>query len=468
MKTRSVLIIFIVSVLGLGCNKDKSEIDSPDNKMDKKWNLIWSDEFDVPEINATNWVHEIGDGTLYGDNPGWGNNQKQLYTDDPTNSYISTDDQGNSVLVIEAIKNGTDPDYPYTSARMTTEGLQSFRYGKIEARIKLPYGQGIWPAFWTMGINKPECGWPGCGEIDIMEMLGNQEEHISGNVHYINADGQHDEDLSSSMITSGKYSDDYHVYSVTWTPDSIQWLVDDKMYYEKPITADMMEFKRSQYIILNVAVGGYWPGYPDETSVFPQKMLVDYVRVYEDTTLTTEPEIFGAPCEEMSGGVNDSTIAKEAISSTFNEFQNIKIVAYGPGTMPQVTASQIAIDGNFSVLASFPGEDWGGLWFELSPALDMSAFSDGHLIVSLIIPSEITDFEVKLESIGGVGSVNLLDYPPVALAKGFFQYTIPLADFTALGLNLDQLTVPFSLWNPKDENGNYVKGDALIDNLYFE
>jgi beta-glucanase (GH16 family) len=459
MNTRNITISFLLTILSCDKKEDTSIIEA------NPWKLKWSDEFAGPQINPENWVHELGDGTLYGDNPGWGNNQKQWYTADPSNSYIETDNSGNSVLVIEAIKNGTNPDYPYTSARMTTENLQTFRYGRIEARIKLPFSQGVWPAFWTLGSNKAACGWPGCGEIDIMEMLGNKEENITANLHYVDKNNNHNEDLGTSTIGSGKYSDDYHVYSIIWTPDSVTWFVDGKKYHEKTIEADMKEFSKSQFLILNLAVGGYWPGYPDETSVFPQKMYIDYVRVYEDSTLVTTPEVLDDPCEVM-GGTTD--IAVQAISSNFPEFNNVKIVSYGPGTSPVVSVSTIAVDGGSSVMAEFPGGNWGGIWFELDSALDMSSFSEGRLVVSLNIPPEIVNFEVKLESTGGVGSVNLLDYPSVPEDKGFARYTIPLADFVSLGLKLDKLTIPFALWNPKDANSKYVAGNVFIDKLYFE
>jgi len=459
-------ILFTAFLLVLSCdNENDVIIISDEPEKEDVWKLTWSDEFNGTEINQDNWEHKIGDGTLYGENPGWGNDQKQLYTSDPANSYITTDNEGNSVLVIEAIEDGADPKYPYTSARMTTENLQSFRYGKIEARIKLPYSQSIWPAFWTLGINKSECGWPGSGEIDIMEMLGNQEHKVTGNVHYIDENKRHNEELGTSIISSGKYSDDYHVYSIVWTPDSIKWFVDDTQYHEKQITDDMMEFRRSHYLILNIAVGGYWPGYPDETSVFPQKMFVDYVRVYEDTTLNAPEEVFTDPCEVMGGG---NEIAIHAINSNFTDFHDVKIVSYGPGTSPDVSLSTVAVEGGSSVLATYPGGDWGGIWFQLNQAMDMSAYVGGDLVVKLNIPEEIVDFEVKLESHGGVGSVNLLDYPSTPLEKGYSEYTIPLSVFIDQGLSLVDLTIPFSLWNPKDAEGNYVEGDMFIDDLYFE
>jgi beta-glucanase (GH16 family) len=458
MKTKNLFIVFISLTLMISCNKDNST-SGPD------WKLKWSDEFDGPQVSTDNWVYETGDGTLYGDNPGWGNNEKQLYTAEAANSYIQTDDKGNSVLVIEAIQNGTDPKYPYTSARMTTEGKQTFRYGKIEARIKLPYSQGVWPAFWTMGIDKPECGWPGCGEIDIMEMLGNQESTVHGNVHYIDSTKNHNEDLGTVSLSTGKYSDDYHIYSIIWTPDNIQWLVDNKEFHTKAIGPDMKEFTKSHYLLLNLAVGGFWPGYPDETSVFPQKMMIDYVKVYEDRNLSAEAEVTGDSCETM--GV-PAGIATSAISSTFPDFNDIKLIAYGGGKSPVASVSTIAIDGTSSVQVTYPGGVWGGVYFQLNSVLDMSSYSGGKLVVSVNLPPDVVNFEVKLESNDGVGSLNLLDYPSVAEDKGFSKYTIPLDDFVALGLNLANLKIPFALWNPKNAAGKFPACSVLIDNIRFE
>jgi len=439
----------------------------PDETVDveSKWVLTWSDEFDGESIDLTKWTHMIGDGTDYGEQPGWGNNEKQFYTDDPANSGIIIDDEGNSVLFIEA-KMTNVGESEYTSAKLTTENLFTFRFGKIEARIKLPYSQGIWPAFWMLGSNKPQIGWPGCGEIDIMEMLGGAEETVYGNIHYVNSDHEHDEDLGFSILDEGKYSDDYHIYSIEWSPGNIKWLVDGEYFHEIEITDDMKEFLRSHFLILNVAVGGYWPGYPDETSVFPQRMYVDYIRIYQDTNLIDIPAEPVLDVDEETMGLG-STSALAAINSDFTPFHNIKIVKYGPAS-PDISVSTVAIDGETSILAVYSGGNWGGFWFELDSPIDMSEYENGNLVVMLDVPENIADFEVKLESTGGFGSVNLLDYPSEPIDNNFDKFTIPLADFVALGLHLENLHIPFALWNPKDNEGEYTGGNVLVDNIYFE
>ncbi|MHC4439756.1 MAG: glycoside hydrolase family 16 protein, partial [Planctomycetota bacterium] len=412
----------------------------------------------------TKWTHMIGDGTDYGEQPGWGNNEQQFYTDDPANSGIIIDED-NSVLFIEAIMtNVGEPEY--TSAKLTTESLFIFRFGKIEARIKLPYSQGIWPAFWMLGSNKPQIGWPGCGEIDIMEMLGGSEEIVYGNIHYVNSDHEHDEYLGFSIIDEGKYSDDYHIFSIEWSPGNIKWLVDGEYFHEIEITPDMKEFLRSHFLILNVAVGGYWPGYPDETSIFPQRMYVDYIRVYQDITLTDIPDEPVLDVDEETMGLG-STSALAAINSDFTQFHDIKIIKYGPAN-PDISVSTVAVDGETSILAVYGGGNWGGFWFELDSPIDMSEYHNGNLIVMLDVPENIADFEVKLESAGGFGSVNLLDYPSEPVDNNYDKFTIPLADFVALGLKLESLTIPFALWNPKGIGGEYTGGNVLVDNIYFE
>ena len=430
----------------------------------EKWSLVWSDEFNDSAVNLENWSYMTGDGTDYGETRGWGNDEKQYYTEDPVNSGIATDAEGNSVLYIDATATPNGPT-EYASAKLTTEDLFEFRFGKVEARIKLPETKGIWPALWMLGANKPEIGWPGSGEIDIMEMVGNAEQTVHGTVHYVNSDNEHRLNGDSNSLTEGKYSDDYHLYSIEWTPENITWFVDDEQYHQVTIATDMKEFLREHYLILNVAVGGYWPGYPDATTVLPQRMAVDYVRVYEDKTLVV-PEAPALVAEEETMGLATSD-ALAAINSSFAPFQNIKIVTYGPGS-PDPTVSTVAAEDSTSILASFPGGQWGGMYFELDNPIDATAYQTGNLVVMLDVPEEIANFEVKLEGATGHGSLNLIDYTPEPVDAIYQKYTIPLADFVAKGTTLEDMKIPFALWNPMDADGAFVAGNVLIDNIYFE
>jgi beta-glucanase (GH16 family) len=232
--------------------------------------LIWSDEFDYTGLpTSAKWNMETGGN-------GWGNNELQYYTNREVNASVA-----DGVLTITA----QEEDYggrAYTSARITTQNKFDVQYGKIEARIKLPYGQGIWPAFWMLGANIGSVGWPACGEIDIMEMVGgtNRDNTIYSTLHWQGADG-HAEYGEAYSLNSGIFADDFHVFSVIWDDQHITGYVDDIEYFIIDITpAQLSEFHQNFFIILNVAVGGNWPGSPDETTVFPQTMQVDYVRVY--------------------------------------------------------------------------------------------------------------------------------------------------------------------------------------------
>ncbi|MNI14778.1 Beta-glucanase precursor [compost metagenome] len=233
------------------------------------WNLAWSDEFDGTSLNTSNWTAEIGTGVS-----GWGNNELQYYTNRPQNLQVTG---GN--LVITALKesyNGSS----YTSARIKTQGKKSFTYGKIEARIKLPSGQGLWPAFWMLGTNidAPGVGWPKCGETDIMERVNNNA-FVNGTVHW-DANGQADYGQISGNLDFSQY----HVYSIEWDAKYIRWFVDGNKFNEFYIengTGNTEEFQKPSFLLLNLAVGGNWPGSPDAATPFPAKMLVDYVRVYQ-------------------------------------------------------------------------------------------------------------------------------------------------------------------------------------------
>ncbi|MBF0409132.1 MAG: glycoside hydrolase family 16 protein [Candidatus Riflebacteria bacterium] len=245
----------------------------PVQKFDQSasWTLVWEDEFNAPELDSSKWVCETG-------GHGWGNNEKQFYTNRPENVRIE-----NGSLIIEARKEEYN-NSAYTSARLKTLGKKSFKYGRIEARIILPKGKGVWPAFWMLGddIQKEGVGWPNCGEIDIMEYLGHEPCRVYGTVHgpeYSGAKG-----ISSQFnLASGEFCDGPHDFSIEWDENQIQWYVDGTHY--KTVTKDMVPgkwvFDHPHFILLNVAIGGNWPGEPDKTTVFPQKMQVEYVRVYQ-------------------------------------------------------------------------------------------------------------------------------------------------------------------------------------------
>ena len=237
------------------------------------YTLIWNDEFDANSVNDNKWVFETGDGCP--NLCGWGNNELQYYRAE--NAWVSDD-----VLTIEARKESYQ-GRNYTSTRMKTQGKFSFKYGRVDIRALLPKGQGIWPALWMLGNSITSVGWPACGEIDIMEMIGGgdgRDNRVHGTLHW-DSNG-HASTGDGYTLSSGTFADEYHVFSFTWDETSVKWYVNDVKFYEVNITPDhMSEFHQPHFFIFNIAVGGNWPGAPDATTVFPQQMRVDYIRVFQ-------------------------------------------------------------------------------------------------------------------------------------------------------------------------------------------
>jgi beta-glucanase (GH16 family) len=256
---------------------------SPPQPASPQWRLVWSDEFSGPNgslVDTSKWVAETGGG-------GWGNNELESYTDRPQNAYQQ---DGNLVIKIRQEKfTGSDGiARNYTSARLKTLGKFSQAYGRFEARIKIPRGQGIWPAFWMLGDDINKVGWPACGEIDIMENIGKEPTLIHGTIHGPGYSGEHGigapASLSDLPKTAQAIADDFHIFAVEWEPNVIRFYIDDHLY-ETRTPADLPPgtkwvYDHPFFLLLNVAVGGDWPGNPDGTTVFPQTMLVDYVRIY--------------------------------------------------------------------------------------------------------------------------------------------------------------------------------------------
>ncbi len=234
-------------------------------------NLVWSDEFDGKTVNTSNWVYETGS------NNGWGNNELENYTNRTQNSFVS---KGN--LIIEA-RNESYNGSSYTSARMITKAKQFFTYGRIDVRAKLPFGKGLWPAIWMLGNNIDQVNWPACGEMDIMELIGSIPNTVNGTLHWGTTLALHKSKTSSHTLSTGTFDQQFHVYSLVWVQDQVQIYVDDILYntVTPTDTNGTYPFNLDFFFILNVAVGGSWPGSPDGTTVFPQRMVVDYVRVFK-------------------------------------------------------------------------------------------------------------------------------------------------------------------------------------------
>ena len=234
------------------------------------YTLVWNDEFSGAALNLSDWSYEIGTG-----NNGWGNNEAQYYRAENTSV-------ANGYLTIQARKENFG-GRSYTSSRLITKNKQSFRYGRIDIRAVLPQGQGLWPALWMLGTNISTVGWPESGEIDIMEMVGGsgREDTVHGTGHWDN-NGSNASYGGDYTLNSGTFADEFHVFSIEWDSNLIRWYVDDVQYHALSISsAGLSEFRKEFFFIFNIAVGGNWPGYPDASTVFPQRMLVDYVRVFQ-------------------------------------------------------------------------------------------------------------------------------------------------------------------------------------------
>jgi beta-glucanase (GH16 family) len=273
----TTLAIVSIAVLACGGSGRPPAAPTPPPPAAGPWQLVWSDEFSEPDGAApdpSRWVFDLGGG-------GWGNNELQTYTDRRENSVVR-----HGILAIRALKEsfaGADGiRREFTSARIKTLGRFSQRYGRFEARLRIPRGQGIWPAFWMLGDDIERTGWPACGEIDVMENIGREPMLVHGTLHgpgYSGAQG-----IGASFPSPQPFANDFHVFAVEWEPQAIRWAVDGTVYQTRT-PADLPPgsrwvFDRPFFLLLNVAVGGNWPGSPDASTSFPQELLVDWVRVH--------------------------------------------------------------------------------------------------------------------------------------------------------------------------------------------
>jgi beta-glucanase (GH16 family) len=267
--------------------------------VNPNYTLVWQDEFDGPNGSSPDphkWTYDLGGN-------GWGNHELESYTNRPENAHI---ENGNLVIIArkESFEGADHIAQEYTSARLKTQGLFVQTYGRFEARIKIPAGQGIWPAFWLLGQNIVSAGWPKCGEIDIMENIGKEPATVHGSLHGPTSNGTPTDITASARLANNKdFSADFHVYAVEWDPGTVRFYVDTTLFAtftpqsapeprlrepgSPPPPPDSPAdrsgawvFDHPFFLILNVAGGGDWPGPPDSTVHFPQTMLVDYVRVY--------------------------------------------------------------------------------------------------------------------------------------------------------------------------------------------
>jgi len=279
--------IFCFLMFSLSCSD--SEIISDNNETEPdpgeeaneelEWQLVWTDEFEGEELDTDKWSYQYGTGQSEG-LTGWGNNELQYYTDREENIYLQ--DGKLHIVAHEESYEGMN----YTSARIRTINQGDWRYGRFEFRAKLPEGQGIWPAIWMMPTDNEYGTWAASGEIDIMEMVGHEPDVVHGTLHY---GAQWPDNVYSGdeyRLDSGKFSDDFHTFTLEWEEGEMRWYVDGKHYQTQNNWftdghAFPAPFNKRFHLIMNLAVGGNWPGNPDASTEFPQKLIVDYVKVYQ-------------------------------------------------------------------------------------------------------------------------------------------------------------------------------------------
>ncbi len=286
-------LILVTTLLSCMNNDKKQSINNPENDKNSikiannnnnnsyqpgsNWTLDWADEFDGDTINSNNWNFQVEEAGRF-------NEEWQRYTNSSDNAYIE-----DNCLVIKAIHESNKHDKnQYSSARINTANKQTWTYGKIVARMKLPYGEGIWPAFWMLGANIEENGgdttWPQSGEIDIMELFGFRDDAVvEGNLHYANTSDEYTMmGAEAYKLDKGKFADTFHTFELEWDANSITWFVDGQKFATQPITSEeFAAFHKDFFIILNIAVGGSFAGRPDATTNFPQYMYIDWIRVYK-------------------------------------------------------------------------------------------------------------------------------------------------------------------------------------------
>lgn len=356
------------------------------------WSLVWSDEFNAATIYPANWNFEIGNG-----NAGWGNNNLEYDTNLPNNV---TAKNGNLLIIA---KKETYNGKNYTSARINTRGLHNLTYGRVEARIKLPMQKGLWPAFWMLGENITQVGWPQCGEIDIMEYV-NKDTVVNGTIHWDN-NGHAQYGTETDCDVS-----QFHDYSIEWDQNTIKWLLDGNVYWTANIQNNINstnEFHNPFFVILNLAVGGTWPGSPDGTSVFPDTMSVEYVRFYQLTSSISHVTLIttSGPVTICQGdsviltaneaasylwSTNDTTrsiVVKSAGSYSVNIIDSLGNNSYSTSSIVTVNAlpatPTIAVNGNVFTSSSVSGNQWYLNGGQLSNATlqDHTATQDGDYLV---------------------------------------------------------------------------------------
>jgi beta-glucanase (GH16 family) len=316
-------------------------------KAQTNWALVWSDEFDGPAgvaPNSSRWGYDIGGG-------GWGNNELETYTNRTQNASLDGDGNLNIKVIKETFAGADRISRNYTSARLLTKGKFEQRYGRFEARIRLPFGQGIWPAFWMLGNDIDSAGWPRCGEIDIMESIGREPSINHGSLHGQGYSGGNSLTGIYTLPNNQRFSDDFHVFAIEWEPNTIRFYVDGNLYVTKTSTdvpaGSRWPFDHPFFIILNVAVGGNFPGNPDNSTTYPQVMKVDYVRVYADAA--TVPAITNVSARKKDLIITGENFDEDTVILLNGKKQKTSRDAQNPSTLTGKKAAK-KIDSGDTVM----------------------------------------------------------------------------------------------------------------------
>ncbi|WP_444941049.1 glycoside hydrolase family 16 protein [Microbulbifer sp. ZKSA004] len=435
--------------------------------------LVWEDNFDGDSIDKSVWTYDVG-------NSGWGNNELQTYTDDSANAYV---EDGN--LIIQALQND---DGSFTSARLKSLGRMTYKYGTIEARIKLPdLDAGLWPAFWQLGGDYGQVGWPACGELDILEAgmadalnAGTVNSEVSGAFHwqYESDEGINytaDYGLSKNLVDdfglSTDLTEDYHIFGMTWTPDSIIMWVDDEANEiisfntepeDRPETLD--EFRQHNFLILNLAVGGKFPGIyanSDVTAPMPAKMYVDYVRIYDNDDSSYSTEISLAEDTAKTGDIGVFSEGSN-LSESLELGTDTELYVWNQNSM-SATVSAEAAEGDEALEFDITAGEWFGMGFWMHYDLNLMNYENGHLNFKMKTTSSQT-IGIGISSTGGGDAwVDLVDGDDTyGLERDgeWHQVSIPLSK---LGVDFNTISQAFMI------RGDAASEDFVlsIDDIYF-
>lgn len=452
MARKTLTLIFFATLLILvGCDKISAPQPVPDVTTPANYTLIWADEFEQRSTSpdSDKWSYDLG----YGGN-GWGNDEWQLYTNTPENVRVE-----NGNLVISAVWDSLNYPVPgkrngsVTSGRINTKNKFSFKYGNVQARIKIPTDMGMWPAFWMLGANFDTAGWPQCGEIDIMEAspLYHNDRTSMFTVHWWDEDLAQHSSYGTRIQLSSPLSDDYHVYEVEWDESRIVGKIDGIIYFVKVIDPeDMDEFLREFFLIFNVAVGGNLGGTPDSSTNWPQSMYVDWVRVYQKEQSLIPIETFGLFTDETP--VDDGlTVGLDAeIYVWENTLTGVTIPPY---------------EGSNVIAWATTGVGWFGGGISSNTPLDLSGFAEGSIKFMIQIPANVR-FKIGIND--AQGNESYVTFPANQTAYGLVrngewgQAVIPVSAIRG-NVDLQILSYEFIIL---EENGTQCQ--FAIDDIYWD